>query len=210
MVVLVGPWDDTDSLADSNGTVRLRRADDPPSGEPNFFPQVIEDEIFYEAAAPWPESPGGGGDSLNRLGVGFGSFPGSWVASTPTPGLKELSLTYAGWAGAFGLTGGATGDSDQDGVVDLVEYAMGLDPTSSDRHLLPEPVAGEDTLTFTYTRNLLKNDVTMRIESSEDLVGWSVVPDSLVVTTVAGELRQAVVPVTSGKRFFRMWFSVSP
>jgi len=209
-LVLVGPWDDTDSLADSNGTVRLRRADDPPSGEPNFFPQVIEDEIFYEAAAPWPESPGGGGDSLNRLGVGFGSFPGSWVASTPTPGLKELSLTYAGWAGAFGLTGGATGDSDQDGVVDLVEYAMGLDPTSSDRHLLPEPVAGEDTLTFTYTRNLLKNDVTMRIESSEDLVGWSVVPDSLVVTTVAGELRQAVVPVTSGKRFFRMWFSVSP
>ena len=51
----------------------------------------------------------------------------------------RIGESYAAWAGRlFGAAandpaqGGATADFDKDGILNLLEYAMGLDPTVTD------------------------------------------------------------------------------
>jgi hypothetical protein len=71
---------------------RLKRPDSPPQDASDFVPHYIEDQVDYDDLAPWPTSPDGTGDSLNRLQLSsWGDDPGMWIGDTPTPGSAVLA-----------------------------------------------------------------------------------------------------------------------
>lgn len=78
---------------------------------------------------------------------------------------------YAAWASANGITGqAAPADFDKDGIANLVEYALGLDPTASSGS--PGTVSG-GILSFSKgTAASANGDVDYQIEQSADLAGW--------------------------------------
>ena len=75
---------------------------------------------------------------------------------------------YASWATANGIDGEpATEDSDNDGLSNLVEYAMGLDPTNFSA---PPGTLIDGILTFSKGADAVSNgDVIYAIEESDDL-----------------------------------------
>ncbi|MBN2473693.1 MAG: lamin tail domain-containing protein [Pirellulales bacterium] len=80
-----GPY--VGQLGDDGATIRLQRPDEPPLGEPDFIPRLLEDEVRYDDAAPWPAETDGGGLSLRRVEpYSWGNDAASWAADTPTPG----------------------------------------------------------------------------------------------------------------------------
>ncbi|MCX6873308.1 MAG: Ig-like domain-containing protein [Verrucomicrobia bacterium] len=84
--------------------------------------------------------------------------------------LRDLTAaaTYADWAIAHGIPGEpASGDYDNDGLTNLMEYALGLAPTVPGGS--PGSLVG-GLLTFTKgTDAVTNNDVTYAIEESDDL-----------------------------------------
>lgn len=101
-VLLVGGF--SGRLDNAGERVRLSRADDPPIETPDIIPMLIEDEVIYDELAPWPTSPDGLGDSLQRLSVDlWGNFASSWVATAPSPG-----VAFAGGPPRMGVNTGLT------------------------------------------------------------------------------------------------------
>lgn len=88
-------------------------------------------------------------------------------AGTLTVGAAPTG-SYSTWATANGITGEpASGDFDHDGLTNLVEYALGLNPTASNGS--PGTFAG-GTVTFVKGADAIaNNDVIFEIEESTDL-----------------------------------------
>ncbi|MGB6220540.1 lamin tail domain-containing protein [Haloferula sp.] len=206
-ISLAGPWTDG-PLRNDTGTVRLQRPDSPPSGEPTNFPQVTEDEVIYSNVAPWPEDADGNGESLNRAGLSlFGNFASSWNGVAPTPGGKLLDydfyrdLTF----GPGSPTGsGRLDDFDFDSVINLLEYAFGLDSLTPDVSLMPGLTVDGGDLVMTFTKNTLLSDLTYGVEMSADLLIWTPLADEFVSSTNYQETRKASVPMTSQCLFLRL------
>ncbi|GAA5483379.1 hypothetical protein Hsar01_02610 [Haloferula sargassicola] len=72
---------------------------------------------------------------------------------------------YADWAALNGVTEGPDGDDDMDGIANLIEYALGLDPQVGNGS--PGTFDGS-TLSFTKSATE-RTDVTYTIETSSDL-----------------------------------------
>jgi hypothetical protein len=89
---------------------------------------------------------------------------------------------YASWATAHGITGQpASGDFDKDGLTNLVEYALGTDPTVSS---LPAGTLAAGVLSFTKgTEAVANGDVSYSIEASTTL-GAAPSPWAVVTPTV--------------------------
>ena len=76
-----------------------------PPKTPLLYPQIIEDEVFYNTIAPWPVTATPGTQSLNRTGLtSYGSDATSWTAATATPG--QPAPGFEAWATANNVTGG--------------------------------------------------------------------------------------------------------
>jgi hypothetical protein len=70
---------------------------------------------------------------------------------------------------------GDLADPDQDGLANLLEYALGLDPKTADASPLSARIeSGQFTLT--YARSQTAPDVVLVLETSADLVHWSADP----------------------------------
>ena len=92
------------------------------------------------------------------------------------------SLGYFDWQQSFAWSATTSlpdADPNQNGIPNLLEYALDLNPLSQTPPTLPS--AGWNTstpdgpwLTFTYRHNLKAQDLTYEILSSEDLQTWSV------------------------------------
>lgn len=79
-------------LSNGGDTLQLHRPDEPPAEEPNFFPQLHEDEVEYDDELPWSGAADGLGDSLHRVAIdSFGNFSTSWQGTTATPGSVDFS-----------------------------------------------------------------------------------------------------------------------
>jgi hypothetical protein len=205
---LVGPWTDG-PLNNSTGMVRLQRPDSPPPGDPTSFPQVTEDEVIYFNTAPWPEDPDGNGDALNRTGIDlFGNFSTSWNAVGPTPGAKRFDYaSYRDLTFGPGMPPGSgeLEDFDIDGIPNVVEFALGLNPLLFDADQLPPLVVEGGSLTLSYNRHNLLSGITCQVQVSTDLIIWNPVPDVLVSTQNFIEIRRASVPMSpNGSQFMRL------
>jgi autotransporter-associated beta strand protein len=88
---------------------------------------------------------------------------------------------YAQWALENNVVGGETGDDDKDGITNLVEYALGLDPQVGD----PSPGTFDGKL-LTFTKGpeaKAANDLTYVIETSTTLAEDSWIPAAANDTT---------------------------
>jgi hypothetical protein len=106
-------------------------------------PYIVVDELNYLPSSPWPSGANGTGSSIERLSGSFGDDPGSWAASTATPGRispgTNPDVDGDGlpdfWEIAHALNpnddsgaNGPTGDPDADGATNLQEYLSGTRP----------------------------------------------------------------------------------
>lgn len=84
-VSIVGPF--TGGLGNGFGLVKLQAPDSPPAETPTLIPRVVVDEVLYDDFAPWPTATDGNGPSLQRISPStLGTYSGSWIAHTPSPG----------------------------------------------------------------------------------------------------------------------------
>ena len=59
---------------------------------------VLEDEISYDDAAPWPTAADGGGSSLQRVSTAsWGDDAASWIAAAPAPGSAMMVALAGDW-----------------------------------------------------------------------------------------------------------------
>lgn len=141
-------------------------------------------DFTYDDAAPWPTSPDGSGPTLVLADPAANpdhNVAANWRASYVvggTPGAGEPPVF--GWRLAnFGTTedvGDAAdaADPDQDGIANLAEYALGLDPRTADplaANVVADTAAGY--LRLSVTRNPDATDVALAVEVSADLVNWA-------------------------------------
>jgi len=100
-----------------------------------------------------------------RVGIGKGSGADFTLMG------KSVPSNYTAWATVHGIAGqAADDDSDNDGLSNLMEYALGLDPTA--RNLSPGTF-NNGVLTFSKGDDAFQNgDVTYQIERSDDLKEW--------------------------------------
>lgn len=138
---------------------------------------------------------------------------GSVVVSTPYaltvgPALTGAELWRQQYFGQTANSGDAAdlADPDADGLTNLVEYALGLDPTVVSNANLPGVAAGASEWTFTYTRPADRTDVNYAVEVSTTLTAWTtngVTHERTATGTV--ETWEARVPLATGANvFFRL------
>lgn len=108
-------------------------------------------------------------------------------------------------------TSGLDADPDGDGVVNLLEYALGANPWVDSQRFLPE-VAREDGLIMIKFRRSKKADYDLiyEVEASADLMRWTTIWTSAEVPYAGGEavieemVTDAVVDPAAGRRFLRL------
>jgi hypothetical protein len=112
---------------------------------------------------------------------------------------------FSDWAATFpGLSGGdasATADPDNDGIVNLLEYALDMSPVSQVATNLPQVTISEGSISFGFLRK--RAGLTYVVEASETLAPGSWV----AVATNPGNVGESVtvtIPLSGTKKFVRL------
>lgn len=123
-------------------------------------------------------------------------------------GYSVALRTLPAWRQAFFGTSQNTGDAaddfdfDQDGLVNLIEFAFNLDPTDPNSRMLPPIVFGEDSLSLGFNAPPGTSGVNYAAEWSPSLDpgSWTTLPDRGV-----GDLHQFTVTMAGQKELFVRW-----
>ncbi|MGC4074382.1 MAG: pectinesterase family protein [Nibricoccus sp.] len=94
-------------------------------------------------------------------------------------------------------------DPEGDGVPNQLEFLLGLNPSVPDSNGLPTITVDADWVTFRFTRSTTA-DSAFSVQSSTDLINWSVVPTTVESSTATTETLIAKLPRVPGKLFFRL------
>ena len=100
-------------------------------------------------------------------------------------------------------------DWDGDGITNIVEYALDLDPKIATPDALPQSTTSSGYLTYSYVPNPAATDLSYSVEASPDLVNWSTAHiEPVVVANPVPPNRVTVrynIPISSlGRIFFRL------
>jgi hypothetical protein len=97
------------------------------------------------------------------------------------------------------LIAGPLADPGDDGVLNLLKYAFGLDPNLTSRAGLPQTAQNGGDLTLTYPKNLDASDLTFEVEWSTNLTDWSsvgvtetILSDDTVTQTIEASISSGV------------------
>ena len=123
--------------------------------------------------------------TLSGVGSSFSAtFPAYSMTVIDLP-RAATSTPYTSWQGSHftaaelgnSAVSGDNADPDGDGIVNLMEYALGLDPKAAGRAGLPTVsrtiVESSSYLTLTYTKVKADTDLTYLVEVSGDLQTWN-------------------------------------
>lgn len=140
------------------------------------------------------------------------SVPGTYVIAVEALGnatyaADQLTVTvndtYEAWAARLGA-GLPEDDDDFDGLSNLLEYALELDPGVFDPHPLDIMVIDTE-LVFDYTRHLRKIDIAYRGESSIGLGVWQSASETLLPGADVDHVPWRVsAPVSPDRQFLRL------
>ncbi|HEX2854080.1 MAG TPA: pectinesterase family protein [Opitutaceae bacterium] len=127
--------------------------------------------------------------------------------------LPPAGVSYAAWAAAEGLTPGLdalTADPEADGIVNLLEYFLGLHPTVSDPSGLPTGKIEGGNFVFRFTHAKNTTGVTSRVLISSDLATWTTAP-APVLESETTDLETFVVtlPLSSPRLFAKLEVTLS-
>lgn len=169
------------------------------------------DRVNYDDALPWPAGAAGGGASLTKIAEReYGNDFVNWTASAASSGGPAAGPLFADWIAASGVPANqsaANDDPDHDGLGNLIEFAMALDPavSSADQPFAMSLESGKVILNFGIRLDRPGFDV--RLEQSSSLAPGSWLPmDSTPTITTGGIQQRFVESPTAGhpKTFFRM------
>lgn len=140
-------------------------------------------------------------------GVLEATFPVTVLSSVPLIAWRQ---TYFATTADLGSAANQA-DPDGDGLVNLLEYALGGLPTSATS--APVPVVsnpGGTTLALTYVR--ARSELGYAVQTTTDLgnpASWTTA--GVAQGTPGPDLRvTATIPVSGGRRFLRLWVNPSP
>ncbi|MDB4353932.1 lamin tail domain-containing protein, partial [Akkermansiaceae bacterium] len=170
-------------------------------GNPSF---VRVDRVNYSPDLPWDIGADGSGLSLTRdVESSYGNDFINWTATAPTPGTIATGSRFTEWASAFGIDDPSE-DPDQDGLTNLMEYALGTDPSLA-TSLQPISTGSDgNRIEISFPSSYLKPDLNVTLEVSNDLQQWSTVP-----TSTQGDLRTISVP-RDQRAFYRLHVALKP
>lgn len=139
-----------------------------------------------------------------------GAFSGTIQINTNTIVLTLVASGggYNSWASTNGVTGGVNGDSDNDGVINGMEYALQTNLTGSDGSL-GNYTGG--TLSFTKRQDAIDNgDVTYIIETSGTLATGSWTAQVTHAPGNTDATINCVLPTGQGRIFARLRVEIAP
>ncbi len=120
------------------------------------------------------------------------------LASTGDLAVGVTPEIYSAYAAAYGLGTPPSGDEDADGLTNLVEYALGLDPrhaSASQPQLLRSGVG--DAFSFLLPAPS-PTDLELEIQSSTDLLAWPVLATRSAAGAWTGDLTPSRSPALAG------------
>lgn len=119
------------------------------------------------------------------IGIQVTASNGTAPNATQTFSLKVVNTVgnYLATAGLTGANAALNADPDGDGLTNLTEYALNLNPAKSDAGSTAVPQSqvairaygGTNYLSILFTRVPLATDITYIVESSPDLLTWTTV-----------------------------------
>jgi hypothetical protein len=196
--------------------------------------------IRFGAASPWETSQnfafnnlisGSTSSAIDGQGLGSANYLSQNVLSgnianlasttsavffNPPVGSLSLSSTYAAWLSQYfwyGADTSLTADPNQNGVSNLLEYALDLNPLSQNPPTLPFVAWDTNTadgpwLTFTYRRNKSAMDLTYGVQTSTDLITWSsIIPNQ---TSLVSEVANSNPDGDGTSELLRIRIKTSP
>jgi hypothetical protein len=97
----------------------------------------------------------------------------TWAEGHPAGRFAAWRVQHFGAQAANEALAGPAATPANDGVANLIKYAMGLSsPLLPSVHLVPQPVVEDGYLRLTYDEDVTVNDVSLVPEVSHDLVRW--------------------------------------
>ncbi|HEX2749462.1 MAG TPA: hypothetical protein VHM91_15750, partial [Verrucomicrobiales bacterium] len=199
---VAGAWQSSDSLSNSGEQIKL-----------SFGAGTTVRDFTYDDEAPWPVEADGAGYSLVLVApwtIPNHALPGSWRLSLGidgTPGRYD-GTRFSDWKASHGgITD--TGDGDNDGLNNLLEYTLLGNPASASQAQLPAAsvqtfsTPGGDLPFLTLTVKVARgaDDAALIPERSTDLSGWD--------SSAAAVVLESAVPDGSGGTTIK-WRSAQP
>ena len=123
---------------------------------------------------------------------------------------ENADVSFAAWTASYALPAAertATSDPDRDGVPNIVEFGLDLDPSRGDARLLPQPrlvtQGAQQFLSLTWQPRDPSNTTRCEItpQQSDNLLTWTNVPAALIVSG-SPNTRTVRLPVTPGQRIW--------
>ena len=150
------------------------------------------------ATNPWPkDETSGTGAALVLIRPESNPNPAlgvNWRASScagPAPGIDDRPDLAAWQLVHFGGRTDLAADPDADGLPNLVEFALGLDPSGPDDPARRPGITLEDdpvpAILLTFRRQKLLETLDWRVEHSGDLADWSSAPGAVETVSIVDE-----------------------
>jgi hypothetical protein len=117
--------------------------------------------------------------------------------------------TYSAWVAFYGLApaqSGFTADGDGDGIPNLQEYYLGLNPTVSEAAGRPVGKIEGTDFVFRFTHAKSTTGVTAEVQTSTDFVTWTPVGTAPQLESETPDIETLVVklPLTQQRLFVRL------